>query len=125
MRKVLLLALQCGLAPACTAWHPTAANSTTASTSTTYGVPTGEVTGVFGLATLTFSPGVGTITAQTMGQQYTASSGSNGRFSLRLPPGTYLLSGRSENGGGYCPAPSPVIVEAGATYEVDITCQGF
>jgi hypothetical protein len=52
--------------------------------------------------------------------------GSRGRYSIVVPPGRYVLSGRSPNyndGKGRCEAASPVTVRNGAEISVDVLCQ--
>ena len=67
----------------------------------TYGqTVTGMLVRVGGPATLTGSPPPvplpGTVVARdAAGQQFTATTGKDGRFQLSLPPGTYWLTGHS------------------------------
>jgi hypothetical protein len=57
---------------------------------------TGKFVRVGGPAPGSPVPLPGTITARAAtGQTFTARAGSNGRFTLSLPPGTYRVSGRS------------------------------
>ncbi len=59
----------------------------------------------------------GTITARAAsGQTFSATAGSNGRFSLSLPPGTYRVTGRSplmQSGQMTCAAPAALRVTRG------------
>ena len=87
----------------------------------------GEITGVLHLVTLIKLPLSETVSAHGLSQRFTASAGTNGHFALRLPPGTYVLSGRSpqfENGTLAC-GDNPVTVAAGRTYTSNVFCQGF
>jgi hypothetical protein len=76
--------------------------------------------GGFGLRPLS-----GTVTAQTRaGGSATAIVGANGRFSMRLPIGTYTVMGRSplyQEGAAECLAAHPIVVTKKATIAVNIT----
>ncbi len=61
-----------------------------------------------------------------VGTDLTAKVGSDGSFSLRVPPGRYVVSGRSPrfNGGqGRCFAAEHAIVTDGGDTSVDVLCQ--
>ena len=61
------------------------------------------------------------------GHEYTVSVGPDGRFRLRLPPGTYRLTGHSpqiQDGKALCTATKPVSVTGnGPLNSVKVICQ--
>jgi len=96
------------------------------STSYQQGV-TGRFVRAGGPAPGTPVPLPGTITARaTTGQAFTATAGSNGRFKLSLPPGTYRVTGRSplmQSGQMICGATARVRIARGkAAARVTVVC---
>ena len=74
--------------------------------------------------------GVITATSTTGAPTVTAQAGRDGRFSMRLLPGRYRLSGQTAGatrmgGTSSCHAPRSVAIEASGTVQVDVRCQRF
>jgi len=69
----------------------------------------------------------GTITLlNSNGTRFTATAGSNGTFSVRVPPGSYTITGRSplyDSGTVDCQSIEPVTVGAGASTHLQVLCQ--
>jgi photosystem II stability/assembly factor-like uncharacterized protein len=91
------------------------------------GVVQGTLEAVGGVAPGTPRPIKGSIKLRNSdGTLFTATAGSDGVFSVRLPNGTYTITGRSplyDNGDVDCPSSGPVTVTAGAAIRVVIACQ--
>ena len=92
--------------------------------------PTGTLSGhLFAVGGLApgFRPLNGTVTiVQGPDRSSTVSVGTDGRFSIAVPPGRYLLEGRSplyDGGKGTCRADRPATVRAGATVVANVYCQ--
>ncbi len=107
--------------------HPAAASSAGTTASTT-GTIAGQLLAVGGPAGTPNRPLAGTVSVtniQTRHRQ-SVSVGADGRYSVRLAPGTYLVEGRSPSygDGAYpCQVAGPVHVTADATARSDVTCQ--
>jgi photosystem II stability/assembly factor-like uncharacterized protein len=93
------------------------------------GVVLGALEAVGGPAPGTPRPLRGAITLRdSAGTAFTATAGSDGVFSVRVPTGSYTITGRSplyDSGNVDCHsiAPAPVTVTAGATIRVVVACQ--
>lgn len=62
----------------------------------------------------------------SVGTIFTATAGSDGVFLVRVPIGTYAITGRSplyNSGNADCPSSGPVTLTAGATIRVVVACQ--
>jgi hypothetical protein len=91
------------------------------------GVVLGTLEAVGGPAPGTPRPLRGSITLRDSGgTAFTATAGSDGVFSVRVPPGSYTITGRSplyDSGNVDCPSIAPATVTAGATIRVVVACQ--
>ncbi len=91
------------------------------------GVVTGRLVRVGGPAPGSPVPFPGTIEARdTAGQRFTVTAGNDGRFRLRLPPGTYRLTGRSPlmgSGTMICSAGRPLhLTGTSQSISVEVVC---
>ena len=67
----------------------------------------------------------GTVTLSGQNHVFTVTVGKSGRYAVRVPPGTYTVTGRSPVYGlnqMTCRAPSEVIAVLGAKAEADVDC---
>jgi hypothetical protein len=88
-------------------------------------VVTGHLEGVGGPGGHAPSPWEGTVT-WTGTQHGTAGTDNLGRFTLRLPPGRYVLTGHSPQYGDgtyLCRAVGALVVTKGAQVRMDVLCQ--
>lgn len=89
----------------------------------------GTVTGTLELAAVIRTPPLrGTVYLHGVGGKTYTTITSGNPFSIRVPLGTYTLSGRSpqyQNGTQDCRAAGPITVAADATIPVEVDCQGF
>jgi hypothetical protein len=94
------------------------------STPDSYGVVAGHLQLVGGPVNVTI-PVAGSITVQGDVER-TVEVGSDGVFSIAVPPGRYLLTGHSPQyggGEGLCGrGAKPVVVKTGVTTSVDVAC---
>jgi hypothetical protein len=92
-----------------------------------YGRILGTLEAVGGPAPGTPRPLRGSITLRnSSGTAFTATAGSDGAFSVRIPPGPYTVIGRSplyDSGIADCQPIEPVTVVAGTTIRVVVACQ--
>jgi hypothetical protein len=90
------------------------------------GVVRGRLLGVGGPVGAKTDPYVGQVRARAGGRTWTARTGADGRFILHLPPGSYLLTGRSPHyyalAGWPCRAVHRVRVDAGRSVALDVFC---
>jgi hypothetical protein len=66
------------------------------------------------------------VTAKGTGQIYTSTVGSNGVYSINVPPGTYNLTGRSplyQSGTADCQTLAPVEATSASTLIVNVGCE--
>lgn len=74
----------------------------------------------------THAPLSGQVTAKRNGGVYSASTDTVGHFRLQLPPGSYVVTGRSpayQNGLAECRAAGSIIVKSGQTSSANVVCQ--
>lgn len=104
----------------------TSTSCATASAAQT-GVVQGTLEAVGGPAPGPGRPLKGSITLrESDGTAFTATVGSDGVFVVRVPTGTYAITGRSplyEGGNTDCVSSGSVILSVGATIDVIVTCQ--
>jgi len=90
------------------------------------GVVQGTLEAVGGAAPGTPRPLKGSITLRDSdGTVFTATAGSDGVFLVKVPIGTYAITGRSplyDSGKADCPSSGPVTVTVGATIRVVVAC---
>jgi hypothetical protein len=90
------------------------------------GVVLGALEAVGGPGPGTSRPLRGAITLRdSAGMAFTATAGSDGVFSVRVPAGSYSITGRSplyDGGNTDCDSSQPVTVTAGATSRVVVVC---
>ena len=90
------------------------------------GVVQGTLEAVGGAAPGTPRPLKGSVTLRDSdGTVFTATAGSDGVFLVRVPIGTYAITGRSplyDSGNADCPSSGPVTVTVGATIRVVVAC---
>jgi hypothetical protein len=68
----------------------------------------------------------GEVTLHGNGTKFGIAVGADGRFSIRVPVGTYTVTAQSpqyEGGTADCQAPGPVTVTKGVTSSVEVDCQ--
>jgi len=91
------------------------------------GVVQGTLEAVGGPAPGTPRPLKGSITLRGSDATiFTATAGSDGVFLVRVPIGTYAITGRSplyDGGDVQCPSSGPVTLTVGATIRVVVACQ--
>jgi hypothetical protein len=91
------------------------------------GVVQGRLEAVGGPGPGTPRPLKGSITLRDSdGTIFTATAGSDGAFLVRVPIGTYAITGRSpvyDSGNVDCPSSGPVSLTVGATIRVLVACQ--
>ena len=71
-------------------------------------------------------PGTVTATNTDTHEHHSVSVGSDGRYSLHLPPGDYTIAGRSPSYGddaSLCAAQQPIRITAAATAHADVICE--
>jgi len=127
-RLLALLAALTGLAAvgACAA-QPTdsGAASATTSSAASSGILQGHLYGVGGPAPGRRRPWAGTITVTGTGMVRDLAVGTDGAYSLALPPGRYTVIGHSPSyggGTGMCRAAEDAQITAGTTIAVDTYC---
>jgi hypothetical protein len=89
----------------------------------TGGVISGRLLMVGGPANAEY-PASGSVSVE--GTDLTVSVGPDGRYSIRVPPGRYLLIGQSPlygSGEGRCEAAKPVMIATGEEAFTDVLCQ--
>jgi hypothetical protein len=109
MRKLVLVA--CLALTACSRSTPTG------------GVISGHLLMVGGPANAEY-PTSGSVSVE--GTDLTASVGPDGQYSIRVPPGRYLLIDQSPlygSGGGRCEAAKAVVIATGEEAYADVLCQ--
>ena len=90
------------------------------------GTLTGHLYGVGGPAPGAPRPWPGTVTLTGPGVHRAIAVGAGGRYSVRVPPGTYAVTGRSplyQDGAAACRATGPATVTSGHRTEADVLCQ--
>jgi hypothetical protein len=124
-----------GLLAACSSGpHPAAtdpaglasAGPASAGSASAEGTLTGHIYGVGGPAPGAPRPWPGTVTLTGPGVHLAIGVGAGGRYSVRVPAGTYAVAGRSplyQDGAGACRAAGPVTVASGHRTEADVLCQ--
>ena len=88
----------------------------------------GQLLAVGGPAQGTNRPLPGTVIAANTDthEHHSVSVGSDGRYSLHLPPGNYTIAGRSPSYGDdayLCAAQQPIRIAAATTAHADVTCE--
>lgn len=71
-------------------------------------------------------PWPGTVTLTGPGVHRAVGVGAGGRYSVRVPAGTYAVTGRSplyQDGAAVCRAAGPATVTSGHRTEADVLCQ--
>ena len=71
-------------------------------------------------------PGTVIATNTDTHEHHSVSVGSDGRYSLHLPPGNYTIAGRSPSYGDdayLCAAQQPIRITAAATAHADVICE--
>ena len=71
-------------------------------------------------------PVSGHVVARSHAGAYTATAGSDGRYTMRIPPGTYVVTGTSPNyndSHSPCPADKPITVLLDQARNADVYCQ--
>jgi len=123
-RACLAGACLAGLLAACSSGpHPAGPATTPAPAE---GTLTGHLYAVGGPAPGAPRPWPGTITLTGLGVHLVIGVGAGGRYSVRVPAGTYAVAGRSplyQDGAGACRATGPVTVASGHRTEADVLCQ--
>ena len=119
-----------GLLAACSSAGSASAGSASAGSasagSSAEGTLTGHLYAVGGPAPGAPRPWPGTVTLIGPGVHLAIGVGAGGRYSVRVPAGTYAVAGRSplyQDGAGACRAAGPVTVASGHRTEVDVLCQ--
>ena len=118
----LLAACASGSQPAA----PDPAGSASAGPASAAGTLTGHLYGVGGPAPGAPRPWPGTVTLTGPGVHLAIGVGASGRYSVRVPAGTYAVAGRSplyQDGAAACRAAGPVTVAGGHRTEADVLCQ--
>lgn len=90
------------------------------------GTLTGHLYGVGGPAPGAPRPWPGTVTLTGPGLRRHIQVGADGRFSVLVPAGTYVVAGRSplyQSSAGSCRAAGPAVVIAGHRTQTDVLCQ--
>jgi hypothetical protein len=85
------------------------------------------VTGSLSLVAVGEQPLPGRVHADSPSGHYSADVPASGKFTMRLPSGTYVFTGTSpkyQGGAAVCRAPHPVRVEAPSQAATAINCQG-
>lgn len=107
-------------------WSPVTPTFTRSFTVGT-GVVVGSLEAVGGPAPGTPRALSGSLTLRdSMGAVFTGTAGSDGLFSVRVPPGLYTVTGRSplySSGNVDCQSVGPVTVTSGTTTRVVVACQ--
>jgi len=120
------LALVVVLAGCTSSSHKPPATTTVPTTVAAKGTITGILEAVGGPAGTANRPLSGGVTATGGGHSYSATVGTDGRYSLSVPAGTYTVVGRSpqyQGGAADCHAANPVAVSAGGTASADVGCE--
>lgn len=119
-----------GLLAACSSGSHLAATDpaglVSAGTASAEGTLTGHLYAVGGPAPGAPRPWPGTVTLTGSGVHLAIDVGAGGRYSVRVPAGTYAVAGRSplyQDGAGACRAVGPVTVASGHRTEADVLCQ--
>jgi hypothetical protein len=130
VRRLLLLALiSLALVTACSGAHSgTGSSPVMTATGTPAGSGTlhGHLYGVGGPAPGSPRPFSGTITVSGNGTSREAKVGSDGAYSVTIPPGRYTVIGHSphySDGVPACPGPNSAQVSNGGTTTMDAYCQ--
>ena len=128
-RACLAGACLAGLLAACSSGpHPAgpATTSAPAGLASAEGTLTGHLYAVGGPAPGLPRPWPGTVTLTGPGVHLAIGVGAGGRYSVRVPAGTYAVAGRSplyQDGTRACRATGPVTVASGHRTEADVLCQ--
>lgn len=124
-QRLLLLAATIGLA-GCSSPVPLPSRSLTSAPSPP--LQYGLVTGTLELGAVIETPPLrGTVSLHGVDGKTFATTTSDSPFSIRVPIGTYRLTGRSpqfQNGTEDCRAVDPITVEVGITITVVVLCEG-
>jgi hypothetical protein len=86
---------------------------------------TGTLEAIGGPAGIPDRPLYGQVTATESGHPYSVSVGTDGRYAVTVPAGTYTVVGRSplyQGGAAYCYAAKPVTVGSGSTAAARVVC---
>jgi hypothetical protein len=102
------------------------AGSAPAGLASAEGTLTGHLYGVGGPPPGAPRPWPGTVTLTGPGVHRDIGVGAGGRYSVRVPAGTYAVRGRSplyQDGAAVCQAAGPATVTSGHRTEADVLCQ--